>query len=54
MSKVVEVNHPLVLHKLSILRRKETGAKEFRNLVNEISMLLAYKLQELFQWKLLI
>ncbi|MDD6796422.1 MAG: uracil phosphoribosyltransferase [Clostridiaceae bacterium] len=43
MSKVVEVNHPLVLHKLSILRRKETGAKEFRNLVNEISMLLAYE-----------
>lgn len=43
MSKVVEVNHPLVLHKLAYLRNKETGAKAFRNLVSEISTLLAYE-----------
>lgn len=43
MSKVVEVNHPLVLHKLAYLRNKETGAKAFRDLVSEISTLLAYE-----------
>ena len=43
MSKVVEVNHPLVQHKLSFIRCKDTGAKDFRNLVSEVSMLLAYE-----------
>lgn len=43
MSKVVEVNHPLVQHKLSFIRSKETGAKEFRSLVSEIAMFLAYE-----------
>lgn len=43
MSKVVEVNHPLVQHKLSFIRRKDTGSKDFRNLVSEVSMLLAYE-----------
>ncbi|MBD7912643.1 MULTISPECIES: uracil phosphoribosyltransferase [Clostridium] len=43
MSKVVEVNHPLVLHKLAFIRNKETGSKEFRDLVSEVSTLLAYE-----------
>ena len=43
MSKVTEINHPLVLHKLAILRNEETGSKEFRHLVEEISMLMAYE-----------
>jgi len=43
MSKVVEVNHPLVQHKLSFIRCKDTGAKDFRNLVSEVSMFLAYE-----------
>ncbi|PRR83158.1 uracil phosphoribosyltransferase [Clostridium vincentii] len=43
MSKVVEVNHPLVQHKLSFIRSKDTGAKDFRNLVSEVAMLLAYE-----------
>lgn len=43
MSKVVEVNHPLVLHKLAYLRNKDTGAKAFRDLVSEIATLLAYE-----------
>ncbi len=43
MSKVVEVNHPLVLHKLAYLRNKNTGAKAFRDLVSEISTFLAYE-----------
>lgn len=43
MSKVIEINHPLILHKLAILRDEKTGSKEFRNLVEEISMLMAYE-----------
>jgi uracil phosphoribosyltransferase len=37
------IGHPLVQHKLSLLRRKETSTSEFRSLVAEISMLLAYE-----------
>ena len=36
-------NHPLIQHKLSILRDIETGCKEFRELVSEIAMLIAYE-----------
>lgn len=43
MSKVFEMNHPLIQHKLSLIRDKDTGAKEFRELVKEVSMLLAYE-----------
>lgn len=37
------LNHPLIQHKLSILRDEKTGAKEFRELAEEISMLMAYE-----------
>ncbi|MCD4713657.1 MAG: uracil phosphoribosyltransferase [Clostridiales bacterium] len=43
MSKVYEMNHPLIQHKLSLIRDKNTGSKEFRELVKEVSMLLAYE-----------
>lgn len=43
MSTVYEMNHPLIQHKLSLIRDKNTGAKEFRELVKEVSMLLAYE-----------
>jgi len=43
MSKVHEMSHPLIQHKLSILRDKNTGAKEFREVAKEISMLMAYE-----------
>ncbi len=43
MSKVIEMNHPLIQHKLSLIRDKNTGSKEFRELVKEVSMLLAYE-----------
>jgi len=39
---VTIVDHPLVLHKLSILRDKETSVREFRALCQELSMLMAY------------
>lgn len=37
------LNHPLVKHKLSILRDKNTGTKEFRELISELSSLLCYE-----------
>ncbi|GAU75721.1 uracil phosphoribosyltransferase [Fusibacter sp. 3D3] len=43
MSKVFEMNHPLIQHKLSLIRDKNTGSKEFRELVKEISMLMAFE-----------
>lgn len=39
----VVCDHPLIQHKLSILRGKDTGCKEFRELVSEIAMLVAYE-----------
>ncbi len=41
--KVTVVNHPMVQHKLTILRDKRTGSKEFRELVKEIGMLMVYE-----------
>ena len=43
---VIEANHPIIEHKLSILRDKKTGTKEFRELINEISTFLCYKALE--------
>ncbi|MFC4651384.1 uracil phosphoribosyltransferase [Lactococcus nasutitermitis] len=43
MSNFQVVEHPLIQHKLSILRRKEVSTKEFRELVDEIGMLMAYE-----------
>ena len=44
MKNVTIVNHPLVQHKLSLLRQRETGTASFRRLVREISLLLGYEL----------
>ena len=41
--KVHVVNHPLLAHKLTILRDKNTPTKDFRELVSEIGMLLTYE-----------
>ena len=43
MSKVVVFDHPLIQHKLSILRDERTSVKEFRELVSEIAMLMCYE-----------
>ena len=43
MSNVYELKHPLIQHKLSILRSRKTGVKEFRELVSEISGLMCYE-----------
>ena len=41
--KAIILNHPLVAHKLSILRDKKTGTKEFRELISELSSFLCYE-----------
>ena len=43
MSKIFIIEHPLIQHKVSRLRNKETGSKEFRELVSEISRLMCYE-----------
>ena len=43
MATVHVLDHPLIQHKLAILRSKETGTKEFRALVNEIAGLMCYE-----------
>ncbi len=40
---VIELKHPLIEHKLAILRDEKTGTKEFRELVSEIAMFLCYE-----------
>ncbi len=37
------LEHPLIQHKLTLIRDKETGSKEFRELLNEVSMLMAFE-----------
>ncbi len=44
MSAVHVFDHPLITHKLSLMRDKNTGTKEFRQLLSEISMLMAYEI----------
>ena len=43
MANVTVTNHPLIQHKLSILRDKNTSSKEFRALIGEIAMLMCYE-----------
>ena len=43
MSQLHIVNHPMVQHKLTIMRNKNTGTKDFRELLKEIGMLMGYE-----------
>ncbi|MFA6809129.1 MAG: uracil phosphoribosyltransferase [Eubacteriales bacterium] len=43
MGKVCVLDHPLIQHKLSLIRDENTSSKEFRNLVEEVAMLMAYE-----------
>ena len=43
MSKVTQITHPLIQHKLAYIRDKNTGSKDFRDLVQEVAMLMAYE-----------
>lgn len=44
MSEFHVIDHPLIQHKLTIMRKSETGAKDFRELLSEISMLMGYEI----------
>lgn len=44
MSELHVIDHPLITHKLSIMRNKKTGSKDFRELLGEIAMLMGYEL----------
>ncbi|CAM3765076.1 uracil phosphoribosyltransferase [Alkalicoccus chagannorensis] len=44
MGKVYVFDHPLIQHKLSYIRNKETGTKEFRELTNEVAGLMAFEI----------
>ena len=43
MENVTILDHPLIQHKISILRNKTTGTNEFRSLIDEIAMLMGYE-----------
>ena len=43
MAKVIVLDHPLIHHKLAIMRNKNTGTREFRELVNEVAGLMCYE-----------
>ena len=43
MSQLHVINHPMIQHKLTIMRKKETGPKDFRQLLNEIALLMGYE-----------
>lgn len=44
MSQLHVINHPMIQHKLTIMRKKETGSKDFRELLKEIALLMGYEL----------
>ena len=43
MAKITVMDHPLIQHKIGIIRRKEVGSKDFREMIGEIAMLMCYE-----------
>jgi uracil phosphoribosyltransferase len=43
MSKVIVMEHPLIQHKIGMIRRTDTGSKDFRQMISEIAMLMCYE-----------
>lgn len=43
MSQLHVIDHPMIQHKLTIMRQKETGSKDFRELLKEIALLMGYE-----------
>ena len=43
MAKTEIMDHPLIQHKIGVLRKEETGTKDFRILISEIAMLMCYE-----------
>lgn len=43
MAKIVIMDHPLIQHKIGIIRKKNTSSKEFREMISEVAMLMCYE-----------
>ena len=43
MANVIIMDHPLIQHKIGLIRRRETGTKDFRQAISEIAMLICYE-----------
>ena len=43
MQKVMIMDHPLIQHKIGLIRRKDTGSRDFRALISEIAMYMCYE-----------
>ena len=43
MANVIIMDHPLIQHKIGLIRRKETGTKDFRQTISEIATLICYE-----------
>ena len=43
MARTVIMDHPLIQHKIGIIRKKDTSSKEFREMISEIAMLMCYE-----------
>ena len=43
MSKVIVLDHPLIQHKVGVIRRIETGSRDFRQIISEIAKLMCYE-----------
>lgn len=43
MQKIMIMDHPLIQHKIGLIRRKETGSKDFRSMIGEIAMHMCYE-----------
>ena len=42
MARTVIMDHPLIQHKIGIIRKKDTSSKEFREMISEIAMLMCF------------
>lgn len=43
MARTIVMDHPLIQHKIGIIRRKDTSSKEFREMISEVAMLMCYE-----------
>ena len=43
MAKTIIMDHPLIQHKIGIIRREDTSSKEFREMIGEVAMLMCYE-----------
>ncbi len=43
MAKIIVMDHPLIQHKIGVIRRVETGSRDFRQIISEIAMLMCYE-----------